>query len=262
MSAVDGLRPDPRLTRRRQAVRRARRRSVAARASVAGVVALGVWAGLYSPLLRVREVEVVGARRVTPEHVAGAAGVDDDDNLLLLSTEAVERRTRALTWVASVHVSRVLPGTVRVRVSEREPALVVTGGGERFTADADGRVLQRGEARRGLVVLAGMDVGAVDVGERVADDRARAALRAFRSLPARLKRRVEALFAPTPDRIGLSLRGSVVVGYGAAEEMRRKAKVISALLDRLEAEDRAPAYIDVGVPTNPAWSGRLPQWAD
>jgi cell division protein FtsQ len=203
-------------------------------------------------LLRVRHVRVAGARHTTAAQVARVAGLDENDNLLLISTEDIAVAARRLPWVKTAVVTRSLPGTVRVRIVERKPAMVVSLGARRWTVDARGRVLVRGAARKGLPIIGGVDVDTPQPGSLVGSDEVLAALKAYRSLPGALRARIRGVFAPTVERLSFSLEGGTLIRYGAAERLRAKNQVLIAVMQRLRARQRSVAYIDVRVPTNPA----------
>jgi cell division protein FtsQ len=227
---------------------------VAALLLVAGIV----WAVLWSPLLMVRAVRVVGGRHTTSEDVAAAAGIDSGDNLLFLSTDQVADQVRGLPWVKDADVDRMLPGTIRVRIRERRPAMVLSLPDAQWRIDAHGRVLGVAHSTHGNPVLAGTGGTGLEPGAQVRDPGASDALRVWRELPAPLRSSVEAAFAPTPERITLFLRAGVQVRYGAAERMAAKNRVLGVLLRRTAAQGRAVGYIDVRVPTSPAVAGAAP----
>jgi cell division septal protein FtsQ len=98
--------------------------------------------------------------------------------------------------IQSASVERVLPGTLRIRVAEREPVAQITvprpkaGGGIEFTLfqmDADGYVIlpldprqtrtPAGAPEEPLPAIAGLDVSEVQPGRRVESTQAQAALR-------------------------------------------------------------------------------------
>jgi cell division protein FtsQ len=230
-----------------------RRRYFIGIALILGVVTL-VYVMFWSPLLAVDEVKVVGARHTTSEEIATIAELDSGDNLLRLSTSAIAEKAEQLPWVKSAEVDRMLPGTVRVRVVERRPALVLSLASGRWTIDRSGVVLDEGEAAKGLPVLAGVEIGGVVPGDRLQTEESIDALKAYRSLPQRMRKNVAGVFAPTRERISFSLVGGTVVRFGAAERLEAKNEVLKALLARLREEGSSPAYIDVRVPTNPAVS--------
>lgn len=251
-SPTQRMSTDPRISRRRQAVARSRRQRIAIRIAVLlALVAVG-WAVFFSPLLVVRDVKVVGAERTAPEEVAAIADLADDQNILLLSTDAVTRRVEELPWVASADVDRMLPSTLRIKITERTPALVLALGAERWTLDAGGHVLAAGVVGKGLPVLAGVEEDEVEPGADLDSVEATGALTAWNSLQDSLRERVGAIFAPTLERISFSLVDGTVIRYGAPESMPEKNEVLRAILARLESEGRTVEYIDVRVPTHPA----------
>jgi hypothetical protein len=106
------------------------RKRVALAASGALVLATAPWWG--APLLRqfsffaVRRVEVVGVRYLTATQVVSAMGLAARASVWS-SLSALERRLVALPGVGAVKVSRRLPSTLRVAVTEVEPVALAVG---------------------------------------------------------------------------------------------------------------------------------------
>ncbi len=228
---------------------------------VAGSMAAGLvtWTVMWSPLLRVSEVKVVGGQNTSSDDVSEAAGLGSDDHLLTVSTKDIEADTEALPWVKTAQVDRVLPGTIRVKIVERRPALTLSIGAAVWMVDASGRVLGPGRAGEGKPTLAGVDVDGVVPGRAVGSAAAADALTAWRSFSPAMRAEVQAIFAPTLERITFVLMSGTQVRYGAAEELQAKNAVLRAILSRLAAEGRTPAYIDVRVPAHPAVGDQLPE---
>jgi cell division protein FtsQ len=88
----------------------------------------------------VRRLELVGARYLTPDEVARAgalpAGASLFDDL-----GPLERRILRMEGVLEAEVSRRLPGTLRVRVREREAVALTERRGRLVLMDVDGKVL-------------------------------------------------------------------------------------------------------------------------
>ncbi|MDQ3766294.1 MAG: FtsQ-type POTRA domain-containing protein [Actinomycetota bacterium] len=253
MSTTARTRTHPRISRRRSAVARSRKRRLWL--CFAALVILGAcaWAAFFSPLLKVRSVEVVGATQTEPQAVIGASAVSGADNLLLLATSEVARRIERLAWVKSAEVERILPGTVRVRISERKPALVTALGGIHWIVDAQGHVLSA-QNDDDLPVISGWGDAGLEIGDVIDNPEGQGALRVWRALDDGLRQSVVAIVAPTPERISLTLEDSTVVRLGSATRLDAKQKVLRAVARRLRQEGRTPAYIDVRVPTSPAVS--------
>lgn len=256
MSSAARVRTDPRISRRRQAIERSRRRRLIGSVAVVAAVAASIWLAFWSPLLNVRDINVVGARNVDSADVAAVAGLSSEDNLLLVSPAHVAAKVEGLPWVRSARVDRKLPGTIRVRIQERKPAVVLSMAGEQWTLDRSGNVLAEGTAAKGLPALAGVREAKVSPGTQVGAREVQDALAAWRSLSPRIRRDVAAILAPTPERITLSLADGTQVRFGAARSLRAKNQVLRALLAQIRSEGAVATYVDIRVPSNPAISRR------
>src|SRR5690606_26352017 len=116
---------DPRMRSRRIGVRREagrrRLRRMLAGAAVAAAL-VGAAALTRTSLLDVDRIEVEGAARSGAAEVRRAAGVATGEPLVDVDTGAVAARVEELAWVAQARVDRAWPATLRIRVTEREPA--------------------------------------------------------------------------------------------------------------------------------------------
>lgn len=246
------VRTDPRISRRRRAVERGKRRRIIVSLAALGLLILLLVIAFLSPLLEVRRVQVLGAKHTIAAQVREATGLDDGPNLLLVSTGDVATAVETLPWVRSAEVHRRLPGTVRVRLVERTAALVVTVAAGTWTIDGSGHVLEEGAVTKGLPTLTGSVIAAPEPGERLDAPEMRAGLAVWRSLPQKIKDEVASIVAASRERIALILRDGTMVRYGGAEGLRSKNEVLTVLLRRLDAEGRSATYIDISVPTSPA----------
>ena len=246
------VRTDPRISRRRKAVAKSKKRRVIGSVLALVVLVVAIWGAFWSPLLNVRRIQVTGAERTDPDEVRTATGLGSDENLLLLSTGEVASEVETLPWVKDAEVHRRLPATVRIKIQERTPVLVVTVAAGSWTIDASGHVLQEGATSKELPTLTGAVLSRLEPGERVAAQQVRSGLAVWRSLPRKVKPRVASVVAASRERIALALDDGTIVRYGGAERLVAKNKVLNALLARLAAEGRKATYLDVSVPSTPA----------
>ena len=127
-----------------------RRRTGARRVALSvGVTALVVAGWAVAPRLaarlaifRLRQVELVGVRRLAPETVIAALRLPAEASVFA-DTRLLADRVRGVRGVADARVGRVLPGTLRVRVTEVEPTAFVAAGPQRrlVPVDAQGHAL-------------------------------------------------------------------------------------------------------------------------
>lgn len=117
------------------------------------VVAIGsgaVWgARKYvrtSPRFAVSEIMTTGGKRRQPEDIATIAGVAKGQNVFSIDLEHSRARLTADPWIESAEVGRQLPGTLTIRVVEREAAGLVAMAEGTYLVTRDGAVIKRVEA--------------------------------------------------------------------------------------------------------------------
>jgi len=116
------------------------RRALAALAMLA--TAGLIWGVVASPVFAVKEVEVEGAVLTGDDAVRAALDLGAPaPNAFTLATDVLRERLLALPAVAEAEVSVGLPGTLRVRITEREPVLAWRRDGALLLADRDGRIV-------------------------------------------------------------------------------------------------------------------------
>lgn len=104
-----------------------------------------------NPAFAIKSIEAQTDGVIAPEQVRRWANVRVGENLLALDLARVKRDLEMVPMVATVSVERILPRTLRIRVTEREPVAQVAvmrsngrGGLETavFHLDAEGFVIQ------------------------------------------------------------------------------------------------------------------------
>lgn len=116
-------------------------------------VAYGAWRGIDAGIQRfiydndsfaITKLEIATDGVLSPEQIRSWAGVRPAANLMRLDLARVKRDLEMVPAIESVAVERVLPGTLRIHVTEREPIaqmlLLKPDGtvGGRYTVDAGG----------------------------------------------------------------------------------------------------------------------------
>ncbi|WP_158843030.1 cell division protein FtsQ/DivIB [Saccharothrix deserti] len=186
--------------------------------SVVTVVVCTVW---FTPVLGVREVEVRGAVELTAADVREAAAIESGTPLVRVDTEAVAGRVRELPRVAGVVVERVLPGTVRLTVDERQPVGVVKAADGAHLVDSTGKDYATvPEPPSGLPEL------------KVEPDAVVAAVGVLTQIPEALRREVLVVTAGSPSDVRLTLSAGREARWGSVVETPRKAAVLEVLLTR------------------------------
>lgn len=108
-----------------------------------------------SVFFRVTAIIVSGASRYAPEEIIGKSGLEIGDNLIFVDGNTAGRRLMQLPYVREVRITRRLPDTIEIIISEAVPMAVIRVDGEDWLIDADARILERidgGESARHIAV--------------------------------------------------------------------------------------------------------------
>jgi cell division protein FtsQ len=240
---------DPRIRSRRIAVRRDQgRRRLKRLSAVLGVVAVVVAAAAVTQtsLLDVDRVRVAGASRTAVEDVARAAGIDHGEPMVSVDAAAAAARVEDLPWVDAASVTRRWPGTVLVRVTEREPlAVVEVTEGRMALVDQDGRVLDvTARVPPELPRVTGVD-GRIAEGQALGRT-ARDALVVLRALHDRLPGTVTAVATDLDAELASGGR----VRFGSVDDLDDKIVAVETVLADVDLEGLE--LLDVRVPGSPA----------
>jgi len=158
-----------------------------------------------NPQFAIQNLDVQTDGVISPDQLRRWAQVRPGDNLLALDLATVKRNLEMVSTIESVSVERVLPRTLRIRVTERQPVAQVNVPSEDpagkievtvFEFDADGYVMQPLDPRLcvmplaqvsdQLPVLTGVNVYQLQPGRRVDLPQVQAALQliiAFKHSP-------------------------------------------------------------------------------
>jgi cell division protein FtsQ len=81
---------------------------------------------LSTPRFAVKKLDIRGSRRLGQQQIEKLAGIRVGENIFALDTAAAERRLLDDPWVKEVKITRQLPGTLRVELSEHEARAVAS----------------------------------------------------------------------------------------------------------------------------------------
>ena len=95
-----------------------------------------------SPRFVIKTVTVEGAARLTPDMVAKAGGVAVGQNVFALDLAEARSKIEKEPYVLHAVVTRKLPNTISIQVTEREPALLVAIGEALYVATREGEIFK------------------------------------------------------------------------------------------------------------------------
>jgi len=224
-----------------------------------------------NPDFAVRDIVVYTDGVIAPEQVRRWAGVQPGVNLLALDLAEVKRHLEFIPHIASASVERVLPHTLRLRVTERVPVARVhlprfrPGGGVEpvvYQLDADGFVLaplaacQRAtppfEPEKPLPVITGANPHWFAAGRRAEAPPVRAALElvaAFERSPLAGRVELRRIDVGAPQVLVATTAAGTEVTF-AGSDYERQLLRWAAIQEAGARRQRVPASLDLAVSNN------------
>jgi cell division protein FtsQ len=230
---------------------RPRRRTVVLGAVGLVVVgAFGVWALFFSHWLRVDHVSVHGQDVLTAERIRQTADIPLGTPLASVDEDAV--RAHLLTRLRrldDVDVVRAWPHGIGLKVTERQPVLLVRRSGRYVEVDDEGVRFATVRTAPPHVPLLELRVKDSPTLKYFGRDRLRReAVDVAAVLPPEVARDTRVIEVRSYDAIRLRLGEGRTVVWGSGEQPKAKAESLRALL---KASPHA-THFDVSVPTSPA----------
>jgi cell division septal protein FtsQ len=244
---------DKRVRERRRLItrERGRRRGGLVFLGVLVVVAAILFLWLRSSsVFAVEQVTAPDSTHVTQQQIADAVASARGESLLKVSTSAIERDLAKLPYVREVHVYRVFPHALEVRLEEYEPvARVQASSSKAWLVADDGRLLELVGAQASkllpLIVPDGQFQGKAGeiIPSRVLGALGAAELLEGAELSARL---------PDVGYVSVSAGGDVVVHMndgtelrlGAPTDLKQKMMVAAGIIQDYLRDGKALEYVD------------------
>lgn len=213
---------------------------LASAAAVAALVFGLLWA---TPLFAVKDVRVFGTEVLDAAEVASAADDYLERSILRADLDVIAAEIASLPPVKSVEVSRSWPTSIHIRVTEREPHLAVSSGGETFLmVDSTGVVFDE-------VTEIPASIWNVELAAPGPDDLATGeTLAVLQALPSDLADMVERVEALSPASVTLYLEDGRTLQWGDGADNDEKIRVALRLLES------GYEHVDVSAPDAPSVS--------
>ncbi|WOC13747.1 cell division protein FtsQ/DivIB [Gordonia sp. MP11Mi] len=210
------------------------------------VVGSAVAVAYFTPLMSVRNVDVVGAKVVDENEIRRVAQAPTGTPLLQVDTGAIASRIAVLPAIEEVTVEREYPSTLAIDVTERVPVAIVAESaaddnavqenGKVGVMDRLGIVYQRFPDRKSLPAdVAGLPTLVTDhPGPK--DPTTVAVLRVAQALPPWLHDRTASIEASSPVDITLVLDSKRRAVWGDSSQNEEKAESLRQIL-RLKGDE-------------------------
>jgi cell division septal protein FtsQ len=100
----------------------------------------------------IQQITVVGLDRVTRDEILRKLDLAPQTSLFSVDSELLATRLESHPWIGSVAFERVLPHSLVIQVTERQPAAVFGSPTEPYYLDAEGYLLPKGKVQAGTTL--------------------------------------------------------------------------------------------------------------
>jgi cell division protein FtsQ len=213
-----------------------RRRRIAFFTILGSVIGLAIFVGVgvFSPLMALQKVVVVGASRVDASAIVADLSTQLGKPLPLVDTHIIEATLAKQPLVKSYSTQSIPPHTLIVNIVERSPIGYLRTAQGFSLVDPAGVSIEITKSR-----TVGAPLIEVNGGSATAQGFS-AAVAVIQALPSTLHGEVDRVFAATTDDVSIILKGSGVrVVWGAPDKSALKARVLTSLMKAYPPSRRA-----------------------
>lgn len=215
------------------------------RLAIMGGVVLAVVLSMIL-FFRVQHIEIHGMQYYSAEEIAEVAGVAEGDNMLTLSRAEIAGNIRAAKkFVDSVKVTRQLPNTLIITVTEHDPTYAVCDTlGDYYLITAQGVAMEQIPAKQisQYVLVTELTIQTPILGENVsvqheagAETLAKGQLSALKALltaieDAELGRHIASVSVPSAFKLSVQYGDRFTVSLGNTERLDYKLEYLKAVI--------------------------------
>jgi len=192
---------------------------------------------------QVEQIVVRGNHLYTATEVADASGISPGDNMVTIQKANAASMIRStLPYVSSVHIERVLPGTVEILITESDITFAIEARDQSwYLISPDGMILEQIEAVHApdYPNVTGMVLAAPEIGNPIAgESQKRAVVIKLMQLLVQydLARDTTAIDVSETHNILVQYGGQYEVQLGTSDDLDYKIEYLTAALRKLNAD--------------------------
>lgn len=207
---------------------------------------------LRSPLFEIQRIVVQGHKQLAAEQVRTVAGISAGLNIFKLDRAAAAANLKAIPLVKEAQVTRALPSTVLITITERSPVGLLPAENDFIEIDGEGIFLKyAGAGAPGIPIITGVDFRVPLPGGAVQADRLEDALLFINELPVETRHELSEVHVTPDGQIKIYTLDRIQCRFGEAVQAREKSLVFHNILQQLEKQGSRVEYIDLSCVESP-----------
>lgn len=117
---------------------------------------------LLSPVFNVKEINISGNKQISEKELKDLSGVQINENIFKMQSRKISANIRKNAYINEVKVHKVLPGTIQIKVIEREPSYLLEYGNGYVYVSNQGYMLEISSIKKELPILEGTSTAKED----------------------------------------------------------------------------------------------------
>jgi cell division protein FtsQ len=206
---------------------------------------------LNAPYFAVKNIKIEGVKALSKEEVSNFSKAYQEDNIFRVSLSDLENNIKSLPAVKNVRISRILPDTILVKVTERMPIGLINRDGVLYCLDEEGNVFKLASRDTGirLPFIAGFESdvlnGKIKNIPRI--NLISSLMKELLSIELPVAGQLLAVDIQDPDNIVLQTRnyGRIALGTANFDELRKRLIKLTRILEDIKQRPIGIEYIDM-----------------
>ena len=216
------------------------------------IVVIAAYVILRSPYFDVRQVVVTGNQYLAEEVILAATPINAGENIFGINVAGATEELKKVPMVKEARISRDLPATLLINVTERRPLGILPTGGGFVEVDEEGMCLQRsGAGVPGLPVITGIAVEMVAPGDFIQNELLMEALAVIGELPQSVTEDLSEVHIDSDGQVKVYTMGQITCYFGEVGEIKEKGEVLAQVLSEISELGLKVEYINVSSPDKP-----------
>lgn len=211
---------------------------------------------IHSAFFAVAKLEVKGNAALPADGIIQQSGLTLGVNIFKVNTREAVQKLSVNPAIKKVNISRRMPATLIIQVTERIPVALVVGQNGFVAVDGEGVYIKKLTDLQGLrlPVISGIPINENErPGNSIKTPGLGSALQLIKLMDKTFLDNVAEIMAPTPQSLSLKTLQGVEVRFGEPVELERKMKLIQQLLVKNDSiiNNQTVEYIDLRYDTAP-----------
>ena len=206
-------------------------------------------------LFKISTIEVTGTSRYSVEDIIKESGISEGNNLFLINKDyAVQNIKEKLPYIGEVTISRKLPGTVSISVSDATIAGAVSYNGGYLVIDSNGKAVEQlTEYPTDYPEIVGLNISEAVIGTEITyadNDQKIAFTELLNAIEQSGLDKITKIDISDTYSIKAVYDGRVTMNFGIATDLTYKARFAKSIFDSGKIQSTEKGTLDLSVVTD------------